>query len=187
LRYWDDSRGRASAAGVTLIESLVALGVLVIVLTLGVSGLTRLVKHNARSTEINAMVGHLGFARAEAIVRAREVVVCAVDAADLEGGCIGGTSGWADGYAVIDVASGEVLRFERGISGIKIKSNVSRYTFEDDGSLTAAAGGSLSFCDARDTARTDAERSADVTEPRKVVISGAGRVRVSAAADINCS
>jgi type IV fimbrial biogenesis protein FimT len=183
----DDNRGQGTTAGVTLIELIVALGVLVILLTIGVSGLTRLVTHNTRTTEINAMVGHLSFARAEAIVRASEVVVCAVDALGLEGGCIGGTSGWADGYAVIDVASGEVLRFERGVAGIKIKSNVSRYTFEDDGSLTTAAGGSLIFCDARDTARSDATRRDDVAEPRKVVISGVGRIRVSAPANINCS
>ncbi len=183
----DDGRGQGSMSGVTLIELMVALGVLLAVLTLGVPGLTQLVTHNTRTAEVNAMLGHLGFARSEAIVRASEVVVCAVDASDLDGGCVGGTKGWAQGYAVIDVTSGEVLRFERGVAGIKIKSNVSRYSFTDDGSLNAAAGGSLSFCDARDRARDDAARSPEVAKPRKIVISGAGRTRVSSAADINCS
>jgi prepilin-type N-terminal cleavage/methylation domain-containing protein len=62
--------------GVTLIELLVTMSILVILLTVGVGGMTTVVKRNTRATEVNTMIGHLNFARAQAVMRATTVRVC---------------------------------------------------------------------------------------------------------------
>jgi type IV fimbrial biogenesis protein FimT len=174
--------------GVTLVELLVTMSILVILLTVGVSGMTTMVKRNARATEVNAMVGHLNYARAQAVLRATTVRVCAVDTSDLAAGCSGGTEAWADGYAVIVEDDGDVLRVEAGTASITMKSTVTAFRFRDDGTGTA---GHIKFCDVEDDAANDSSRSSNVVQPRQVIISGMGRVRISEKTsdneDIDCS
>jgi type IV fimbrial biogenesis protein FimT len=159
--------------GFTLIELMVTLGVLVILLTLGVSQLAYMVGHNSRTTEVNSMIGHLNFARAEAIFRASNIVLCPVRSA-APGTCT--ETPWTDGYAVVDPNTGEALRHQKASKRVAIRStgNFSDgVTFQDDGSVRGAAGGSFHFC-----------TSAANVEPRRLVVSGVGRVLISE--DANC-
>ena len=175
------------AVGFTLIELMVTLSILTILLTVGVAGMSQIVARNARVTEINAMIGHLNFARTEAVSRATDIIVCPVDPSDIGAGCTDDRSGWARGYAVIDAESLEVLRFQKGVGHIDIFSNIDRFTYEDDGTLTTAAGGSIFFCDSRDDAANDASRGRDIVAPRRLLVSGPGRVRIAETPNIDCS
>jgi type IV fimbrial biogenesis protein FimT len=160
------------SAGFTLIELMVTLSVLVILLTIGVAQLGYMVGRNSRTTEINSMIGHLNFARAEAIFRASDIVLCPVAPADPTT-CT--ETPWSAGYAVVDPNAGEALRHQKGSKRVAIRStrNFSKgVTFHDDGSVRGAAGGSFYFC----------TTGADV-EPRRLVVSGMGRVLISEDAD----
>jgi type IV fimbrial biogenesis protein FimT len=164
-------------SGVTLIELLVTMSIVVIVLTVGVSGMSTMVKRNSRATEVNAMIGHLNFARAQAILLGRDVMVCPIDTDDLASGCAGGTDDWVDGYAVIDSA-GDVLRLESGSRAVTIRSTQSEFRFQGDGTLSGV-GGNFLFCDAKDNAASDAARSEKVIDPIFVIVSRMGRLRTS--------
>lgn len=174
---------RKFAAGVTLIELLVTMSVLVILLTVGVSQLGYMVARNTRSTEVNTLVGHLNFARAEAIFRATDVCVCPVDLGDPTS-CT--NTAWSDGYAVVDEDAAEPLRLHKGSKNIVItdNSNGQEYCFKDDGSV--GSGGTFTFCDARDDAADDSARANSVADPVKLVVSRPGRILLSEAANIDC-
>jgi type IV fimbrial biogenesis protein FimT len=160
----------------------------VILLTVGVGGMTTVVKRNTRATEVNTMIGHLNFARAQAVMRAADIVVCPVDTTDLDAGCQGGTSAWVEGYAIIQADDGEVLRVEAGSRSITMKSTLTEFRFRDDGT---GSPGNITFCDVDDDAANNSNRSSSVVQPLVVVISGMGRVRVSektgSGNDPNCS
>jgi type IV fimbrial biogenesis protein FimT len=160
--------------GVTLIELLVTMSILVILLTVGVGGMTTVVKRNTRATEVNTMIGHLNFARAQAVMRATRVRVCPVELSNLAAGCSG--NAWVDGYAVIVEDDGEVLRVEAGSSSITMTSSASAFRFRDDGTGTA---GNIVFCDVEDDAADDSSRSGKVVQPLTILLSRMGRIRIS--------
>ena len=150
-------------AGVTLLELLVTMSVLLILFTVAVPQLGVLVAHNTRTTEVNTLIGHLNFARMEAINRAGPVSLCPVTYSD-PNTC--SDTSWTDGYAVVDEALNEALRYQQASKGVDINptSNfASRAVFQDDGSVRGAAGGSFSLCTIEGSVK-----------PRRVVVSGMG-------------
>ncbi|MGD8207443.1 MAG: GspH/FimT family pseudopilin [Thiohalocapsa sp.] len=168
---------RSRQHGVTLVELMVTLSVVAILLLLGVPQLGRMAGNNARASEVNAMIGNLNFARAQAITLGRDVDVCPVDPANVEGGCSGGATDWHNGYAVID-ENGRVLRFDPGPRRMKLRSGHPTITFKPDGSITSQFGTNIKFCDRQDSTASD-PRGDDLIAPRRIAISRVGRVRVS--------
>ncbi len=157
--------------GVTLIEMLVTMSVVVILLTVGVSGMTTLVKLNTRVTEVNTMIGHLNFARAQAIMRAADVRVCPVDPEDPAAGCSASADGssWSNGYAValVDADNNtlEVLRLQEPIEHLAVDSGRRKaFEFRDDGT---GINGTITFCDTRP----------DGVDGASIIVSSLGRVR----------
>jgi type IV fimbrial biogenesis protein FimT len=155
--------------GVTLIELLVTLSIIAIVLTLGVSGFRYLIVNTKMTNAANSLIGHLQFARSEAVKRDTEVSLCpSTDGAS----CLASSGGsWEIGYIVRVDSTGEVLRRVDGAEMASLtvtKSGVAtRIAFKPDGS----AGGfacTLTICD-----------TGDSSNKRGVVVSNVGRVRVS--------
>jgi len=81
--------------GLTLIELLVALAVLVILLTVAVPGMQNFVKNNRLTAAANSLSTSMALARSEAVRRGRAVTVCA----SASGAACDGTA-WADGWIV---------------------------------------------------------------------------------------
>jgi type IV fimbrial biogenesis protein FimT len=175
---------RKAAVGVTLIELLVTMSVLVILLTVGVPQLGFMVAHNTRSAEVNTLIGHLNFARSLAISRSLTICVCPVNLA-APTTCT--DTAWSNGYAVLVQDGGAPLRLHEGSKAIDITDNNSghQYCFKDDGSV--GIGGTITFCDARDDAAADSNRADGVVDPVQLVVSPVGRVLLSTADDIDCS
>jgi type IV fimbrial biogenesis protein FimT len=186
-----------TAVGVTLIELLVTMSVLVILLTVGASQLGYMVAHNARSTEVNALIGHLNFARAEAVSRAVDICVCPVDLAAETIACTG--SDWSAGYAVVEQFPTEPLTFEalrlhKAAKSIRIKDSTvgDKYCFGDYGTVTSGIEDattyeeSFTFCDARDYASADGARDDGVAPPARLFITSMGRAVLSETDNIDC-
>jgi type IV fimbrial biogenesis protein FimT len=180
-----DAAVREPQRGVTLVEMLVTMSIAVLLLTLGVSGVTALVKRNARATAVNTMVGHLNFARAQAVMRATNVRVCPVDAEAPSAGCAADADGtaWGEGYAVVEMdnagATVAVLRLQEAPRTIEIDSGGRRFfEFEDDGTISMGGGsgnGSITFCDT----------AADGIAGARIRISLMGRVSLDDG-DVDC-
>lgn len=62
--------------GLTLIELLIAVALLAVVLTVAVPGMGRFVEQQRLTATANQLVGHLQFARTEAITRNTRVAAC---------------------------------------------------------------------------------------------------------------
>lgn len=188
--------GMAARRGVTLIELLVAVSIATVLLTIGVSGMTRLVAENRRVADVNTLMGNLNFARAEAIYRMANVVVCPIDPANLPSGtsdpCVSSGSvpaNWGLGYIIFVEATGERLRIQDGTQAVRIQTDKDRqrFIYYSDGRAT---NGTFTICDRRDTASSNSTRGKDMVAPRAVTVSPVGRVRVSDLArdgDIDCS
>jgi len=84
-------RGR----GLTLIELMVALAVLVILLTVAVPGMRNFVKNNRLTAAANALSTSMALARSEAVRRGRPVTVCSSS-----GGTACDGAAWAEGWIV---------------------------------------------------------------------------------------
>jgi len=171
-------------AGVTLIELLVTLSVLVILMTLGIPQLGYMVAHNTRSAEVNTLIGQINFARSLAISSGSVICVCPVNVATPTA-CK--DTAWSDGYAVLVEDGGAPLRLRKGAGTINITDNNDshEYCFRDDGSVEVP--GTFTFCDARDDASADDARADGVSDPIQVVVSRVGRVALSEESNIDCS
>lgn len=171
--------------GVTLIELLVTLAIATIVLTLGVVGFRELVASTKITNAANSLVGHLQFARSEAIKRSAFILVC--PSGDGER-CRGGNPAiWNDGYIVVakdkcvsglacvdadgDGAVDDLLLLR--VDGEELRSvnadsaGRPRFIFQADGSAGTTYG-TIKICD-----------PADNSDIRLVVVYRTGRTRVS--------
>jgi hypothetical protein len=72
---------------------------------------------------------------------------------------------------------GDVLRLESGSRAVTIRSTLSEFRFQGDG--TPRSPGNFLFCDAKDNAASDAARSEKVIDPIFVLVSPMGRLRTS--------
>ena len=97
---------RHSIRGVTLVELLITISLLVVVIALAGPAFRDLILNNHRATQLNAMIASLNVARAEAAKRGARTIVCISDGADPPD-CASSPTGWEDGWIVfVDGDSG---------------------------------------------------------------------------------
>ncbi len=162
--------------GVTIIELMVAVGVLAILAAVAVPSYQFLITNNQVSTQSNRLLGSLLYARSESIKRGQTVSVCW----SASGTACGGTSGqgWSDGWMVfVDVgadgtyhsATDTLLKVESAIpGGHTIKSSYANSVqFRPDGSSNAF--GNFTLCSADN----------EPQHTRQVDVSRSGRSRVT--------
>ncbi len=65
------------SAGFTLIEAMVAIGMVAILVAVGVPSLQTMLQNNQQNTRINELVAFIKFARTEAVKRGGRVTLCA--------------------------------------------------------------------------------------------------------------
>lgn len=91
--------------GLTLIELLVVLTVVAVITTLAAPSFTRLIQSNTISSNVNAFLADMRFARSEAIRLGGAVVMCRSDAPEASSPTCGsgsgpGGNGWVSGWIV---------------------------------------------------------------------------------------
>jgi type IV fimbrial biogenesis protein FimT len=108
VRHWAPwGRGRGSgrarhAAGVTLPELLVALTIAGILVVMGVPSFRYVTTQNRMSSEANALLGDLQFARGEAVKEGRPVTVCSSS----DGATCSASTSWDGGWIVFADSNG---------------------------------------------------------------------------------
>ena len=140
--------------GFTLIEMMVTIAIAVILLTLGVPSMKSMIERNAIANQVNAFVGSVVVARAEAIKRNAPVVVCRSDNAETSSSPSCATSGtdWKGGWIVFldrdddekfDASKGDVLLRVQGnfsnSGGIEQKTSLKKLKFRNTGLLKSGA------------------------------------------------
>ena len=110
---------RSTQSGVTLVELIVTMTIAGILLAMGVSGYRYVTKANRASSEINALLGDMQFARYEAVKEGLPVKIC--PAANITATTCDLNQTWSEGWIVLsNAASGSgavVLRRQLAPNG----------------------------------------------------------------------
>jgi len=140
-------------SGFTLLELVITVALLSIVMAIAVPSMTVFNQNDRLTTNINALVGHLGLARSEAVKRSQQVSIC-VSSDSLT--CTGGN--WEDGWLVYADTNNdgslngtdETLRVQQALGGenkMKPTGIGSQVTYDYRGFVTAT--GNFLLCDSR--------------------------------------
>ena len=154
-----------SARGFTLPEILITLGVIAILLSVAVPGISSTIKENRLATTLNSVITDIHFARSEAVKREVRVIMCRSRDPNLPvPTCSGDERNWTSGYiifaddgnytnGVFDNGTDTLLR--RGqpvVSGVSLHTNVfwnRNLEYNPDGSTNEDGTARMSICDNR--------------------------------------
>lgn len=145
-------------SGFTLLELIITLTLISIVTAFAIPSMTSFTKNDRLVTNINSMVGHLAYARSEAVKRSQQVSMCVSNNTDTPApSCTGGN--WEDGWIVyIDAdannsfdAAEEVIKAHGPFTGNNAVTinNVGTQVIYDNRGYLASNTGSLLLCDDR--------------------------------------
>lgn len=156
--------------GFTIIELLFTLAIVAVLVGIGIPSMRDFFKNDRLVTQINTLVGHLAYARSEAVTRHAPVVICA---SGTQTSC--STNDWSSGWIIFvdtdnnsDYSAGEdMLRQYAGLSGDNVlTSSVGNIVIYDKRGFAPDSVGSFTLCDDRGDAHK-----------KGITISGTGRVR----------
>jgi type IV fimbrial biogenesis protein FimT len=140
LPRWRRRSGPAlkTAAGITLLELMMALMIVSIVAAIGVPSYKYVITNNRMSSEVNGLLGDLQFARAEAIKEGQTVTVCSSS----NGTACSGSAIWNSGWIVFSdsnnnqTVTGTIHRVQGAFlssDGFTADNSVSAVTFNRSG------------------------------------------------------
>jgi len=145
-------------SGFTLVEMLLTVAVISIVMAFALPSMRAFSQNDRLTTNVNSMVGHLAYARSEAVKRSQQVSVCVSNNTETPApSCTGGS--WEDGWLVyIDAdasntfdANEIVIKAHAPLTGDNRLTPTAlgvQITYNNRGFL-ASSTGSMQLCDAR--------------------------------------
>jgi len=157
-------------SGFTLLELLIVVGMVGLLMAFGIPAMSTFAKNDRLSTQINTLVGHLAYARSEAVTRSQQVALCPSDTMN---SC--SNVPWSEGWILYVDANGdslfkageEILRVKQPLSGNNTLTSTFATMFVYDSSGFSVSGtGTFSLCDDR-----------GATNMKSISISNTGRVR----------
>jgi type IV fimbrial biogenesis protein FimT len=113
---------KSRQTGLTLVELMVTLAAAIILLAVGMPLFTGVAANNRAVAQANTFVGGFKLARSEAVKRATEVSVCAVDDPDADPVTCGSNSDWGNGLMVF-TDGGTTGTVDGGDERIKVFAN----------------------------------------------------------------
>jgi len=140
-------------SGFTLLELMIVLAVVSILVMIAIPSMTTFTQNDRLTTNINTLVGHLAYARSEAVKTSQQVSICSSnDAATCSGGWDDGWIVYIDADADNSFTAGEVvIRAQQALGGNNTLTATvgSQITYDNRGFVNAASVGSLQLCDGR--------------------------------------
>lgn len=159
-------------SGFTLLELVITVALVSIVMAIAIPSMTTFTQNDRLTTNINTLIGHLAYARSEAVKRSQQVSICV--SSDTTS-CTG--VNWQDGWIVYIDADGsntfsageEILRAQQPLDGANTLATAigTQVIYDYRGFVTPASVGSFLLCDARNG-----------PYGKTITISTTGRVRV---------
>lgn len=95
-----------SESGLTLLELLIAISIGVVLLTIGIPSYRYVTNSNRATTEVNALLGDMQYARSEAIKEGQPVTVCPLTGTAPNYNCAANTNTWQGGWIVFSDVNG---------------------------------------------------------------------------------
>ena len=171
--------------GITLVETMVTVSIMVILLMVAVPAYKSTIDGNRRATYANELLEDLTLARSEAIKRNKKVVVCAASTSGTA--CSGNAYDWSGGWLMYVDSNGNgsldlgetVLRTHGALkmpTGWAATHNLAPYTvpFRPTGEITGIGAGGFSICIGNGLSAC----SAGNVNYSSVVGTAAGRMRI---------
>ncbi len=140
-------------SGFTLVELMVVLAIAGVVLAFAIPAMGNFIKNERLVTQINTLVGHLAYARSEAVTRRQQVILCASSNST---SCLG--ADWAAGWILfIDAdnsstftANEVILRAKATLEGSNtLVSSTGSMIIYDNRGFSPNSNGVFSLCDDR--------------------------------------
>lgn len=126
--------------GFTLIETMVAIAILAIVISIAAPSFTRMLQSNRAAVLSNELLGTLQIARSEALKRRTNIVLCRSTTGSNT--CVNGTD-WSSGWLLMQ--GNTVLRTWEPISGGTLVGPNAGMTYQSNGLTTLAGGTQATF------------------------------------------
>ena len=117
-----------SSGGFTLVELIVVMAIFAILLAIGAPSYQSITTSNRITAEINGLVTHLQFARAEAVKRGQNVTVASQNG-----------NNWANGWLVTDLAGNTLKQQQAFQGGDTLTSTLGAITYDRNGFTSNAA------------------------------------------------
>ncbi|HEY5740480.1 MAG TPA: GspH/FimT family pseudopilin [Gammaproteobacteria bacterium] len=142
------------SSGYTLLEILIAVILVSLLMAFAVPAMRAFTQNDRMITNVNTLIGHLNYARSEAVKRSQQVTVCASNDATTCSGT------WSDGWIVyVDAdadnsftAGEEIIRVKQSLEGgnsLTATDIGGQITYNNRGFVNDASVGSLQLCDDR--------------------------------------
>lgn len=182
------------ARGFTLLEVVVVLAVIAILTSLAAPSFTSLIQSNAVSSNVNAFMADLRFARSEAIRRGGSVVMCrsndpeaVTPVCDANNGASG--NGWVSGWIIFENRDGvagyllsagdQLLRVQGPITNLDSIVGPANTTFE------FVATGRLRSLNSAKSMQFGSNMPNE--RQRMVCVNGSGRARIAGDGNASCT
>jgi type IV fimbrial biogenesis protein FimT len=183
---------RRHVLGFTLLELMVAITIGALILGIGIPSFRNYLRSAELTSTANDLLGAFYLARGEAVKRRRNVVVCfSAEPSATTPVCSAGVTraGWVvfqDNNANRAVDAGEAILQRHALPGVEVEfasvpaGNAGYFAYAPTGfGVTLAAGAPLAgiaLCDSRGNASAN---GADLSRARGILVSAAGRPRVT--------
>ncbi len=157
-------------SGFTLVELMVVVAIAGMAMAFAIPAMGTFIKNERLVTQINTLVGHLAYARSEAVTRRQQIILCASNNMT---SCLG--ANWATGWILfIDAdnsstftAGEQVLRAKATLEGSNtLISSTGTMIIYDNRGFSPNSNGVFSLCDDR-----------GATYVKSISITNTGRVR----------